>query len=164
MAGKQNALDIAMRREKIEALMLMEFTTGDILELMPDMKRRTLERDMEEIRRKWREEGEGLPAREQLREQMVRKARKAENKAWLIEAKSKSYSEKLGAIKAALQAQKRQARLLGLDAPIRTEVSGPEGGPIEVREGLDEQERAARVAALLAAFGHAPPGSPPGSE
>ena len=35
------------------------------------------------------------------------------------------------AIDAVRQLLNRQARLLGIDAPQRTEVSGPEGGPIE---------------------------------
>ena len=124
MAAKgQSALDIAMRREKIEVLVLMEFSVTQILELLPEYSRRTIERDVEAIKLKWKKEGEGLPARDQLREQMVRKARKAENKAWVVEAKSKVLTEKIGAVRAALKAQERQAKLLGLDVSKQEGVS-----------------------------------------
>ena len=36
----------------------------------------------------------------------------------------------LGAIDRILRIAERRARLWGLDAPVRTEVSGPEGGPL----------------------------------
>ncbi len=119
----RSALDIAMRREKIEALTLMEFSPLQIFKLMPDIALRTIERDVEAIKLRWKLEGEGLPARDQLREQMVRKAKKAENKAWLIETKAKSASEKIGAVRAAIKAQERQAKLTGLDVTKQDGVS-----------------------------------------
>lgn len=129
MAGKpkkkttKSALDIALRRERIEVLTLMEFTPRQIQELMSTIPLRTIERDVAAIREKWRREGEGLPAKEQLREQMVRKAKRVENRAWLVENKAKSPSEKVGAQRVALKAQERQAKLLGLDLTKEEGVS-----------------------------------------
>src|SRR5690606_33303052 len=51
------------------------------------------------------------------------KAKKAENKAWLVEAKAKSPSEKIGATRVALKAQERQAKLLGLDTGKQEGIS-----------------------------------------
>lgn len=114
--AKSSMNDIIRRREKVEALMLMEFTRGQIIDLMPNVAERTLERDMSDIRKKWQEDAKDLTHRDQLREQMLRKAKKAENKAWQAEAKAAGQSEKVGAIRAALDAQERQSKLLGLDA------------------------------------------------
>lgn len=115
MAAKgQSALDIAMRRERIEALVLMEFSAIQISEML-DVPLRTVQRDVAAIHERWRKEGEGLPERDRLREQLLRKARRVENKAWLIENKAKSPAEKIGAQRVALKAQERQAKLLGLD-------------------------------------------------
>lgn len=122
-APPKSALDVTMRREKIETLTLMEFTPRQIQELMRDIPLRTIERDVAAIREKWRKEGEGLPAREQLREQMVRKAKRVENRAWVVESKAKSQSEKTGAQRVALKAQERQAKLLGLDLTKESGVS-----------------------------------------
>ncbi|MFG2776006.1 hypothetical protein [Streptomyces sp. NPDC048350] len=36
----------------------------------------------------------------------------------------------------------RRARLLGLDMPVRTELSGPDGGPVQVENAtVDELEK-----------------------
>lgn len=41
------------------------------------------------------------------------------------------------AVHAALKVGERRARLLGLDAPARAEVTGAQGGPLEVAASLD---------------------------
>lgn len=47
----------------------------------------------------------------------------------------------------------RECRLLGLDQPVRTELPGPGGTPVQVRAGgLDELER------LIGLTGHLPAG------
>ncbi|MCT9007035.1 hypothetical protein [Streptomyces rhizosphaerihabitans] len=38
----------------------------------------------------------------------------------------------LAAIDRTLRIMERRARLLGLDMPVRTEMSGPDGGPVQV--------------------------------
>ncbi len=44
-----------------------------------------------------------------------------------------------------LDCRKQRRAILGLDAPERKEVSGPDGGPIQI----DDTERAARIQALI---------------
>ena len=41
----------------------------------------------------------------------------------------------LGALDRAVKLMERRARLLGLDAPARTEISGPDSGPVEFSYG-----------------------------
>ena len=53
-----------------------------------------------------------------------------------------------GAIDRVLRILERRAKLLGLDAPQRRELSGPGGGPIEVGNMTDD-ERIARIVELL---------------
>lgn len=55
------------------------------------------------------------------------------------------------AMKAALDVMNRQAQLLGLDAPKRTELTGADGGPIELDQQVtvSEAERDHRILAIL---------------
>lgn len=133
----KTATEIARRREKVEALMLMEFTRYQILELMGDVPERTLDRDISEIKKKWQADGKDLNHREQLREQMLRKAKKAENKAWVAESKAITSAEKTGAIRTALRAQERQAKLLGLDIE-RVEGTVNLGGKVQIETDLSK--------------------------
>ena len=55
-----------------------------------------------------------------------------------------------GAIDRILRIMERRAKLWGLDAPVRQELSGPEGGPVAFEEvSLSDDERAERIAALF---------------
>lgn len=50
------------------------------------------------------------------------------------------------AVDRVLRIMERRAAYLGLDAPKRTEVSGPEGGPIEIEQRVvDEDDDARRI-------------------
>lgn len=50
------------------------------------------------------------------------------------------------AVEVALKIEERTAMLLGLDAPKRAELSGPEGGPIEIEQRIvDEDDDARRI-------------------
>jgi hypothetical protein len=55
------------------------------------------------------------------------------------------------AIEVALKLSERMAALFGLDAPVRRELSGPDGGPIEVdnRVIVSEEERDQRILAIV---------------
>jgi len=55
------------------------------------------------------------------------------------------------AVKALLQVFKRQAALLGMDAPQRMEHSGPDGAPIEIDERitLSQDERDSRILTIV---------------
>lgn len=58
-----------------------------------------------------------------------------------------------GAVDRALKIMERRAAYLGLDAPKRSELSGPDGGPIEVDQvnvvTLSDEERDARIFAVV---------------
>lgn len=43
-----------------------------------------------------------------------------------------------GAVDRALRIMERRAKLLGLDAPTKSELSGPQGGPIEVNDAREQ--------------------------
>ncbi|MFB6581666.1 hypothetical protein ACFCYC_30405 [Streptomyces sp. NPDC056402] len=45
----------------------------------------------------------------------------------------------LTAIDRALRVMERRARLLGLDMPTRTELTGPEGGPVQVATATTDE-------------------------
>lgn len=51
-----------------------------------------------------------------------------------------------GAIDRLVRIQERRARLLGLDAPARQEVSGPDGGPIDFVRRVAASEELTRAA------------------
>ncbi|MFJ3219693.1 hypothetical protein ACIPLC_27730 [Kitasatospora sp. NPDC086801] len=52
----------------------------------------------------------------------------------------------LQAIDRALRIMERRARLLGLDQPVRTEITGHDGGPIKVAADATSDELAALIA------------------
>ena len=64
----------------------------------------------------------------------------------------------LGAIDRILRIMERRAKLLGLDAPVRTEVSGPEGGPLHV---FNHANVSSAIAARSGEY-HLPPGEDEG--
>lgn len=59
----------------------------------------------------------------------------------------------IGAVDRAIKIMERRSAYLGLDAPKRSEISGPDGEPIQVDQVntivLSDDERAERVASLL---------------
>lgn len=55
--------------------------------------------------------------------------------AWLTKLQPRIDAGETAAVDVALRLQKRRADLLGLDAPKRTETTGPDGGPIVVTWG-----------------------------
>jgi hypothetical protein len=66
--------------------------------------------------------------------------------AWRAALTAEDPQIKLAGIDRAVKLMERQARLHGLDAPARTEISGPQGGPIELTTA--EKARAAALAHL----------------
>ncbi len=60
-------------------------------------------------------------------------------------------------VKTALAVLRDEAELLGLYAPKRTELSGTDGGPIQMETTvLDDEQRRAAILAILAAAGDRP--------
>lgn len=64
----------------------------------------------------------------------------------LLGAWPKAVAGDLSAVDRVLRIMKRRARYLGLDAPVRRELSGPEGGPIE---HINESELDREIRSLL---------------
>jgi len=66
-------------------------------------------------------------------------------------AYAKALDGHLLSIDRALRLMERRASMLGLDAPKRQEISGPDGSPIEIDERitLTEQERDNRILTIL---------------
>lgn len=64
-----------------------------------------------------------------------------------------------GSIGVALRIMERRAKLLGLDAPVRTEVTGADGGPLEVVT-IDDQTLAGAMRILIS-LGLGPAGALP---
>lgn len=50
-----------------------------------------------------------------------------------------------------LKIMQRRAKLLGLDAPTKREVSGPEGGPLEFMDSIERDRRILKLEAKLGA-------------
>ena len=65
--------------------------------------------------------------------------------AMLMGVWGKASKGELGAVSMVIKIEERRARLLGLDAPARQEISGPEGGPIEIAP-VDYRQSLARLA------------------
>jgi hypothetical protein len=66
-----------------------------------------------------------------------------------------------GAIDRMVRMMERRAKLLGLDAPTRSEMSGPEGAPIEIASvmNMTDEQRTAEIVELIKGIPHlnAPP-------
>lgn len=60
----------------------------------------------------------------------------------------KSYISSMGA---RVRVQEREAKLLGLDAPTRTEITGSDGGPLESKSSVDVSQLPTEVLLALAA-------------
>ncbi len=65
----------------------------------------------------------------------------------IIEGQDTPLREKLAAIDRVVRIQEREARLLGLDAPVRSELSGPGGKPILIDVDSLSHEQIARLSA-----------------
>jgi hypothetical protein len=159
MADK-SATGITRRREQIERMMLQGMSPSQILEAWnkkykkDPLAKRTLERDLSEIRKRWREDGKIRKDRDELIEQAVRKSQMVESTAWKTFDSAKTAAEKAGLLRVILDAHGRQAELQGLDAPKRVELTGAEGGPIESSMTvLTPKERRARIDELVSRRG-----------
>jgi hypothetical protein len=67
------------------------------------------------------------PEAEQVRHRMMEELQRLRFEAWQLMSTDRNQG-----IQRALQVQEREARLLGLDAPAKREISGPAGGTIRL--------------------------------
>lgn len=155
--GTGRPTDAALRevRGRVEELMLAGLKPSEIRRAMAGqgnpLSERAVERHGQAVRASWRArtgdlEGERAEVVAQVREA----ARVAVSRATLH---SKS-NLGVGYLNVHLKALERLARLLGLDAPLRTELSGKDGGPLEVTghpaDALTPAEQAERLRSIAA--------------
>jgi hypothetical protein len=103
--------------------------------------------DIDELKRRWIETG--VESYSLGRARALKKLDAVEGEAWESWEKSKADGPGNPTFaKVILEVHDRRVKLLGLDAPVRTEISGPEGAPIaiETREGQLPLDSAAKQA------------------
>ena len=139
---KRSAAQRAADLEFIEGHVLRGRTPAEIAALLSNERPYTLSRqmiayDIAELKQRWTEaavESFGLAQAKALR-----KLDEVEREAWSQYERSKADGN-TACLKHILEVHDRRVRLLGLGAPARSEISGPEGGPIAV-ETSDMQTR-----------------------
>jgi hypothetical protein len=162
--GRRSEAELAVIRDRIESLMLAGYRSPAIHRALtgPEAPRpisiseRQVRAHMRAVERSWRERA----SRENLEAEHARAIATAEDTARTALARSARNADDnvgVGYLNAALKAQELVVRLRGLDAPIRTEVSGPGGGPLTLlalvdhpAEHLDPREEARRLRQMAA--------------
>ncbi len=103
--------------------------------------------DIDELKRRWIEAG--VESFSLAKARALKKLDAVESEAWESWEQSKTDGPGNPTFaKVVLEVHDRRVKLLGLDAPVRTEISGPEGTPIaiETREGQLPLDSAAKQA------------------
>jgi hypothetical protein len=162
--GRRPEAELAMIRDRIESLMLAGYRTAAIHRALtgPEAPRpvsiseRAVRSHMRAIERTWRERA----SREHLEAGHAKALAMAEDTARTALARSAVNANDnvgVGYLNTALKAQELIVRLRGLDAPIRTEIAGPGGGPVALltladhpAEHLDPREQARRLRQMAA--------------
>ncbi len=163
-AGRRSDAELAMIRERIESLMLAGYRSPAIHRALSgpeaprpiDISERAVRSHMAAIERTWRKRA----SREHLEAHHAKAVALAEETARTALARSAvSANDNVGVgyLNTALKAQELVVRLRGLDAPIRTEIAGPGGGPVALltladhpAEHLDPREEARRLRQMAA--------------
>ena len=161
--GRRSERDLAALRERIETLMLQHIQAPAIHRALTGLENpnpitvspRQVRAHMRAIARSWgaRSTAETLEAD---RARAIAAIEEAIRIAFGRSTRSSATNVGVGYFTAALQAHEQWIRLRGLDAPTRTEVSGPDGGPLAFAladhpaEHLDPREEARRLRQLAA--------------
>jgi hypothetical protein len=163
-SGRPTEAELAMIRERIETLMLAGYRSPAIHRALtgPEAPRpiaiseRAVRSHMAAIERTWRERA----SREHREADHAKAVAMAEDTARTALARSAVNANDnvgVGYLNTALKAQELVVRLRGLDAPIRTEIAGPGGGPVTLltladhpAEHLDPREEARRLRQMAA--------------
>lgn len=165
----------AERRRQVAALHLTRLPQREIGRRL-GVSDTTVCRDLAAIRAEWIREARDNVATATLRELASLDADEARWRGKMAAAKDEETQFKCYTL--VLKIMERRARLLGLDAPVRAQVSGPGGGPLEVSVthdhlvrlflddpraadlGIELLERLDRAASLLAEPPDAREGAP----
>jgi hypothetical protein len=161
--GRRSERDLAALRERIETLMLQHIQAPAIHRALTGLENptpiaispRQVRTHMRAVERSWgaRSTAETL---EQDRARAAAATEEAIRIAFARSTRSSATNVGVGYFNAALKAQEQWIRLRGLDAPTRTEVSGPEGAPLffaladHPAEHLDPREEARRLRQMAA--------------
>jgi hypothetical protein len=162
--GRPTEAELALIRERIESLMIAGYRSPAIHRALsgPEAPRpialseRAVRSHMAAIERAWRERA----SREHREADHAKAVAMAEDTARTALARSAVNANDnvgVGYLNTALKAQELIVRLRGLDAPIRTEIAGPDGGPLTLlalvdhpAEHLDPREEARRLRQMAA--------------
>lgn len=125
-------VDAEERRARVATLLLGHKTVRQIAAEV-GASRATVARDVQAVRAEWRER-RLADVDQHIAEELARLA--AIEAAVLPQAQE----GKLIAVDRALAIMQRRAALLGLDAPQRREISGPDGGALTVRVVYDDPD------------------------
>jgi hypothetical protein len=161
--GRRSERDLAALRERIETLMLQHIQAPAIHRALTGLENptpitislRQVRAHMRAIERSWgeRSTAETLDAD---RARAIAATEEATRVAFARSTRNAASNIGVGYFNAALKAQEQWIRLRGLDAPTRTEVSGPDGAPLffaiadHPAEHLDPREEARRLRQLAA--------------
>ncbi|MGD0019060.1 MAG: hypothetical protein ABSD62_07365 [Candidatus Limnocylindrales bacterium] len=162
--GRRPASELAALRGRIEGFMLAGLRSPAIHRALtgPEcpnpviISERQVRAHMRAIERSWSERasGEALEADRAKAIAMVEEVGRVALTRSTMHAGS---NVGVGYLNAYLKASERYARLRGLDAPVRTEIAGPDGGPVALialadhpAEHLDPREEARRLRAMAA--------------
>jgi hypothetical protein len=161
--GRRSERELAALRERIESLMLQHLRAPAIHRALTGLENpnpitispHQVREHMRAIERSWgtRSTAETLEAD---RARAVAATEEAIRIAYARSTRSSATNVGVGYFNAALKAQEQWIRLRGLDAPTRTEVSGPDGAPLSFvladhpAEHLDPHEEARRLRQMAA--------------
>lgn len=138
MSKRRPDIEIVKRRKEVASLYLKGYTQQQIADRL-EVSRVTINRDVQAVLAQWRDE-----TSHDMSERVAKQAMELADmrlRAWSAYQKAvgeskengqRPKSEKeLNALALLLRIQEREAKLYGLDAPSRTEVSTPE--PIQIQ-------------------------------
>jgi len=140
MSGRKTAFEMQKRRKEVANLYLKGYTQQQIADKL-EVSRQTINGDVQAVLAQWRDE-----TSHDMSERVAKQAMELADmrlRAWSAyqkavgenrdgQSEKRPRSEKeLNALALLLRIQEREAKLYGLDAPNRTEVSTPE--PIQIK-------------------------------
>lgn len=124
----------AERRRQVASMHLARVAQREIARRL-SISESAVSKDLKAIRGEWAKEARDNVGTATLRELATLDADEARFRAKMAASKDEEQQVRLYSL--ILKIMERRARLLGLDAPLKAQVSGPDGGPIEVQVNHD---------------------------
>jgi len=161
--GRRPERELALLRERIESLMLQHLRAPAIHRALTGLENptpivispRQVRAHVTAVERSWGARSTADRV-EQDRARAIAATEEAIRIAFARSTRNTASNVGVGYFNAALKAQEQWIRLRGLDAPARTEVSGPDGAPLffaladHPAEHLDPREEARRLRQMAA--------------